>query len=117
MLNVVLRNLLNNAIKFSHVGGEIEIRAFRDNGNCIISLKDHGVGIKDDKQDKIFTLNISSTYGTANEKGTGLGLILSKDFMAQQGGDLWFESAASEGTTFYISLPHEENASQLAAVS
>jgi two-component system sensor histidine kinase/response regulator len=107
MLSVVLRNLLNNAIKFSHIGGDIEIHAFREKGNCMISLKDNGIGIKEDKQDKIFTLNISSTYGTANEKGTGLGLILSKDFMAQQGGDLWFESAAAEGTTFYLSLPAE----------
>ncbi|MEJ5963464.1 sensor histidine kinase [Pedobacter immunditicola] len=118
MLNVVLRNLLNNAIKFSHIGGNIEIHAFRENGNCIIRLKDNGIGIKDDKQDKIFTLNVSSSYGTANEKGTGLGLILSKDFMVQQGGDLWFESAASEGTTFYVSLPMGEmNKKQLAELS
>ena len=105
MLNVVLRNLLNNAIKFSHIGGEIEINAFSENGHCMISLKDHGIGIKEDKQDKIFSLNISSSYGTANEKGTGLGLILSKDFMLQLGGDIWFESTPWEGTTFYVSLP------------
>jgi len=105
MLDVVFRNLLNNAIKFSHLGGEIEFRAFSENNQCIISLKDHGIGIKEDKQDRIFTLNISSSYGTANEKGTGLGLILSKDFMVQLGGDLWFNSKPWEGTTFYVSLP------------
>ena len=117
MLSVVLRNLLNNAIKFSHIGGDIEIHAFRENGYCMISIKDHGIGIKEDKQDKIFTLNVSSTYGTANEKGTGLGLILSKDFMVQQGGDLRFESAAAEGTTFYISLPLVENELHVAAMN
>lgn len=118
MLNVVFRNLLNNAIKFSHIGGNIEIHAFRENGHCTIRLKDNGIGIKDDKQDKIFTLNVSSTYGTANEKGTGLGLILSKDFMVQQGGNLWFESAESEGTTFYVSLPMGEmKKDQLTVVS
>ncbi|MEJ5963463.1 sensor histidine kinase [Pedobacter immunditicola] len=106
MLNVVFRNLLNNAIKFSHLGGEIEFRAFSENNQCVISLKDHGIGITGDKQDKIFTLNISSSYGTANEKGTGLGLILSKDFMVQLGGDLWFNSTPWEGTTFYVSLPN-----------
>ena len=105
MLNVVFRNLLNNAIKFSHLGGDIEFRAFSENNQCVISLKDRGIGIKEDKQDKIFSLNISSSYGTANEKGTGLGLILSKDFMLQLGGDIWFESTPWEGTTFYVSLP------------
>jgi len=108
MLNVVFRNLLNNAIKFSHLGGEIEFRAFIENNQCIISLKDHGIGIKEDKQDRIFSLNISSSYGTANEKGTGLGLILSKDFMLQLGGDIWFNSTPWEGTTFYVSLPMEK---------
>ena len=108
MLNVVFRNLLNNAIKFSHLGGEIEFRAFIENNQCIISLKDHGIGIKEDKQDRIFSLNITSSYGTANEKGTGLGLILSKDFMLQLGGDIWFNSTPWEGTTFYVSLPMEK---------
>jgi len=116
MLNVVLRNLLNNAIKFSHIRSDIVIYAFKEKGQCIISLKDNGIGINADKQDKIFTLNVSSSYGTANEKGTGLGLILSREFMVQQGGNIWFESAAGEGTTFYVSLPLAENEEQVAAV-
>jgi len=107
MLKVVLRNLLNNALKFSHLGGEIDIKAFVENERCIVMLKDYGIGITDDKQEKIFSLNISSSYGTANEKGSGLGLILSKDFMIQQGGEIWFDSVPWEGTTFYFSLPVE----------
>lgn len=113
MLNVVFRNLLNNAIKFSHLGGDIEFRVFKDHNQCVISVKDYGIGIKEDKQDRVFTLNISSSYGTANEKGTGLGLILSKDFMVQLGGDIWFNSTPWEGTTFYVSLPLYENENTL----
>ncbi|MEJ5963465.1 sensor histidine kinase [Pedobacter immunditicola] len=107
MLKVVLRNLLNNALKFSHLGGEIEIKAFIENERCIVVLKDYGIGITEEKQEKIFSLNISSSYGTANEKGSGLGLILCRDFMAQQGGEIWFDSTPWEGTTFYLSLPVE----------
>jgi two-component system sensor histidine kinase/response regulator len=106
MLNVVLRNLLNNAIKFSHLGGEIHLRACVEYGKCVMSVKDNGIGITEDRQERIFTLNISSSYGTANEKGTGLGLILCRDFMVQQGGDIWFDSTPWEGTTFYVSLPN-----------
>jgi len=102
-----LRNLLNNALKFSHLGGEIDIKAFIENDRCIVILKDYGIGITEDKQEKIFSLNISSSYGTANEKGSGLGLILCKDFMKQQGGEIWFDSTPWEGTTFYLSLPVE----------
>lgn len=105
MLKVVLRNLLNNALKFSHLGGEIEVKSFIENERCIVILKDYGVGMTEDRQDKIFSLNISSSYGTANEKGSGLGLILCKDFMEQQGGEIWFDSTPWEGTTFYLSLP------------
>jgi len=107
MLKVVLRNLLNNALKFSHLGGEIDIKAFIENDRCIVILKDYGIGITEDKQERIFSLNISSSYGTANEKGSGLGLILCKDFMKQQGGEIWFDSIPWEGTTFYLSLPLE----------
>ena len=105
MLMVVMRNLLNNAVKFSHLRGVIMLHAHVEGNSCMISVKDNGVGITADKQEKIFTLNVTSSYGTANEKGTGLGLIVSKDFIQQQGGEIWFESIPWEGTTFYVSLP------------
>ena len=62
----------------------------------------------EDKQERIFSLNVASSYGTANEKGSGLGLILCRDFMVQQGGEIWFDSTPWEGTTFYLSLPAVE---------
>uniref|UniRef100_UPI003D7FB903 sensor histidine kinase n=1 Tax=Pedobacter sp. TaxID=1411316 RepID=UPI003D7FB903 len=105
MLKVVLRNVLNNAVKFTNLEGQIEISTMTKGGQCIIKVKDNGVGIALEKQKKIFTLNIVSSYGTANERGTGLGLNLSKDYMEKQGGKIWFESIPWEGTVFYVSLP------------
>ncbi|WP_354331281.1 HAMP domain-containing sensor histidine kinase [Pedobacter sp. CG_S7] len=105
MLKVVMRNLLNNAIKFSHLKGVVGLSVHKEGSKCIISIKDNGVGMTADKQQRIFTLNVTSSYGTANEKGTGLGLILCRDFILQQGGEIWFNSIAWEGTTFYVSLP------------
>jgi two-component system sensor histidine kinase/response regulator len=105
MLKVVLRNLVSNAIKFTNLEGEIGISITVAAGNCIIAVKDNGIGLTKEKQAVIFSLNIAPNYGTANEKGTGLGLVLSKDYIDRQGGKIWFKSIPWEGTTFYVSLP------------
>lgn len=104
MLQLVMRNLLNNAIKFTAAGGSVELKAVKNENECIISVKDTGIGIPVDKQNDIFSLKVNSTYGTENEKGTGLGLVLCKDYTLLQGGKIWFTSS-EKGTTFFVSLP------------
>lgn len=104
MFDLVLRNLLNNAIKFTNLNGKIWVNTIVDKNHCVLVIKDDGIGISAERQDKIFSLNIASSYGTMNEKGTGLGLVLCKDFIIQQGGDIWFTSTADEGTTFYVKM-------------
>lgn len=104
MFDLVLRNLLNNAIKFTKLNGKIWVNTILDKEHCVLTIKDNGIGISKERQGEIFSLNIASSYGTMNEKGTGLGLVLCKDFIVQQGGDIWFTSTADEGTTFYVKM-------------
>lgn len=103
MLKLVLRNLVVNAVKFTRPGGEVQIKAIPKGDLLEIAVKDNGVGIPEAKQKLLFSLNSGSTYGTGNEKGIGLGLILCKDFTERQGGRIWFESKEGVGSTFYIS--------------
>lgn len=109
MLQIVIRNLLNNAVKFTQKGGKIELRTLVTGNNCIISIADNGVGIPLNRQGDIFSLSMSSTNGTQNEHGTGLGLVLCKDYTELQGGRIWFSSNEGKGTTFYLSLPLMHN--------
>ncbi|RCH56382.1 sensor histidine kinase [Mucilaginibacter hurinus] len=105
MLQLTVRNLINNSIKFTHPGGEIEISSNTSSeGECRIIIKDTGIGIPYAIQQEIFSLKVGSTFGTHNEKGVGLGLILCKEFTEMQNGKIWFESAPGWGTTFYLSL-------------
>lgn len=105
MMQVVLRNLLNNAIKFSPPGSVIQVHASCDRNWCTITVADNGFGIPTDKQSRIFSLNVQSSSGTANEKGTGLGLALCKEFVQLQKGQLGFHSIPGKGSTFYIKIP------------
>lgn len=105
MLQLVVRNLVSNAIKFTPHGGSIRIKSYVQDGRCELAIKDTGQGIPVDRQGDIFTLKTSSTYGTDNEKGVGLGLVLCKEFTELQGGEIWFESGEDTGTTFYVALP------------
>lgn len=105
MINLVLRNLLTNAIKFSEAGHLIEIAAKEEENNYIISVKDQGVGISPEVQKLLFEKTTGySTRGTANEKGTGLGLILCKEFVERNGGKIWLESEIGKGSTFFFTL-------------
>jgi two-component system sensor histidine kinase/response regulator len=104
MLQLVVRNLLNNAIKFTPPGGEITLTSELLGANWYILIRDTGVGIADERKADIFSLKNQSTYGTKNEKGTGLGLLLCKEFTELQHGKIWFDSRNGAGTTFYISL-------------
>lgn len=105
MLQLIVRNLVNNAIKFTNPGGQIIITSELCDGNeCRIAVKDNGIGIPAAQQREMFSLKASSTFGTKNEKGVGLGLLLCKEFTELQNGRIWFESIPGEGTSFYLSL-------------
>jgi two-component system sensor histidine kinase/response regulator len=104
MLELVIRNLVNNAIKFTPAGGLVEINAARVDGNCCIKISDNGLGIDQAQQEKLFQFKASSTYGTNAEKGIGLGLLLCKEFTLLQGGKIWFESSPGKGSIFYLSF-------------
>ena len=105
MVHIVMRNLINNAIKFTNEGGEVYIKATKKTDTLILSVTDTGIGIPPEQQAEIFTLKTRSTYGTNQEKGIGLGLMMCKEFVEYQHGEIWFESKLGEGTTFFISLP------------
>ncbi len=106
MLNLILRNLILNAVKFSEIGGKVEITCKDfDNHFFVLSVKDQGVGINKDVQKLLFDKSAGySSRGTANEKGTGLGLILCKEFVEKNGGKIWFESEEWTGSTFYFTI-------------
>lgn len=105
MLQLVIRNILSNAIKFTHSGGSVNLRASCENSSCEITISDTGVGMSELIQSSIFSVKAQSSYGTENEKGVGLGLSLSKEFTELQGGMIRFESELGVGTTFFITMP------------
>ena len=106
MINTVLRNLIFNAIKFTNPGGNIFVRVNVKDNMAILKVIDTGVGIRKEKQDKIFSgETVISTRGTAEETGTGLGLILSKEFVKRNKGEIWLESEEGKGTTIFFSVP------------
>lgn len=108
MIETVLRNLISNAIKFTHKGGNIKIKADENAVENVItiSVSDTGVGIPREKIEGLFRIDSSlSTYGTTGESGTGLGLILCSEFISRNGGKIWVDSKVNEGSTFYFTLP------------
>ncbi len=110
MISTIIRNLLSNAIKFSHQKGHIEIGFERDNLNgehkVLIYVKDEGVGISEDEISRMFNIGENiSTPGTQNEKGTGLGLIICKEFVDRHRGHISIESEIDKGTKISIELP------------
>jgi two-component system sensor histidine kinase/response regulator len=105
MLQLVVRNLLNNAIKFTRQGGLISFKAKQIGAECWLIIRDNGIGISADKQAELFSLQAASTFGTNSEKGVGLGLVLCKEFTELQGGRIWLEAPKEGGTVFYVSMP------------
>lgn len=104
MLNTVLRNFMSNAIKFSNEGSSIDILVGEQDKFVKISVRDHGVGISPDRVKTIFHSG-STTYGTNNEEGSGLGLQLCQDFAIKNGGNVQVESVEGEGSTFSVLIP------------
>ncbi len=106
MLRTILQNLVSNAIKFSEEGSEIIIKAEEKGDYLHISVKDHGIGIPEEMLDKLMKLDTNtSRSGTSEEKGSGLGLIITKELVDIQNGSLSVDSTVDEGTTFTITLP------------
>ena len=108
-INLVIRNLITNAIKFTNDKGEVKVNAVPQGNEWVVSVKDNGVGMATEVLRILFDKTAPyTTRGTANEKGTGLGLILCKEFVEKNGGRIWVESAEDYGSTFYFTLPKAE---------
>ncbi len=112
MINTVVRNLIVNALKFTGSGGEIVLSQKEENEFIIVTVTDTGVGISEKNLSKLFKLTESiSTPGTEEEQGTGLGLILCKEFVEKNGGKIWVESEYGRGSKFSFSLPRGSDTS------
>ena len=105
MLKLVIRNLLNNAIKFTHSNGRITATSEVVDRTAVVTIADNGIGMPESKASKIFTINSESTYGTNNEKGVGLGLLLCKEFTELQNGKITLITSAESGTSFSLHFP------------
>ncbi|MBW7453881.1 histidine kinase N-terminal 7TM domain-containing protein [Paenibacillus sepulcri] len=106
MLDLIIRNLLSNAIKFTDYGGRITLRAERAEDKMIVSVSDTGAGVPDEQIDSLLQEAYPvPSVGTAGELGVGLGLTLCREFVRLNGGEIWFDSAPSQGSTFYFSIP------------
>jgi len=103
-IRLVVRNLISNAIKFTEQNDTITVKAQPKKQQMVVSVTDTGVGISPEDMSKLFQLNHHTTEGTANEKGTGLGLTLCQEFVEKNGGKIWVESELKKGTTFYFTL-------------
>lgn len=106
MTELILRNLLSNAIKFTPTGGKVTVKGQRKNKVVVFSVEDTGTGMSAEQQEKLFDMKTHfSTTGTANEVGTGLGLLLCKEFADKNNGRIWVESRVGGGSIFHVSLP------------
>ncbi|MFN2380139.1 MAG: ATP-binding protein, partial [Bacteroidales bacterium] len=106
MLKTILRNLVQNAIKFTESNGKIVINAVSNPDHIEISVTDNGVGITEENQKKLFGADLNfSMQGTENESGTGLGLMLCMEFVEKHGGKIWVESQVGKGSKFLFTLP------------
>jgi signal transduction histidine kinase len=108
MVSGIIRNLISNGIKFTKEGGSITVSNTYDNTNnfIVVCISDTGIGMSKELIEKLFRIDVKITsQGTANEKGTGLGLIICKEFAEMNGGKIWVESQPGLGSKFYFSLP------------
>lgn len=106
MLKTILRNLLSNAIKYTHPNGKIAITTVMKQNNIEIEVSDNGVGLIEETRNKLFKVDTNiTTPGTADEKGSGLGLILCKEFVERHGGEIWVNSEWGKGSAFIFTLP------------
>jgi signal transduction histidine kinase len=106
MTKTVLRNLITNAIKFTFAEGTVLVECERQENEMLFSITDTGIGIEPEHLNKLFRIDCKlSRNGTADEKGTGLGLILCKEFIEKQSGKIWVESETGKGSCFKFTIP------------
>lgn len=105
MIDTVIRNILNNAIKFTYEEGKIDISATEDKQKITISISDTGIGMKQEQIEKLFDIENKSKSGTNGEGGTGLGLFISKEFISINNGEIWATENHPHGTTFHFTIP------------
>jgi signal transduction histidine kinase len=105
MIKLIIRNTLSNAIKFSHTNSTVEVSAAGNNGQIELRVKDTGIGLAQDEIDKLFSTTVQSQPGTENERGTGVGLYITRAFVLLNKGDIKIESKKGAGTTVKITLP------------
>ncbi|MFD2915920.1 tetratricopeptide repeat-containing sensor histidine kinase [Psychroserpens luteus] len=108
MIEIVVQNLITNAVKFTRVGDSITVSNSDHNGKSLLCIEDTGVGISKENIDKLFQSGTFTTRGTSNEKGTGLGLTICKELVELNNGRIWVESTPGVGTKFYVELPKIE---------
>jgi signal transduction histidine kinase len=109
MMNTVIRNLVNNAIKFSHEGGKVEVAITSGENMLEVRVSDEGIGISEENAAKLFRIDQKyKTEGTAGETGTGLGLLLCRDFVEKNGGRIWCETREGSGSSFFFTVPAHE---------
>ncbi len=106
MAKTALRNLISNAVKFSFDGSVVDVKVIEEPGRVIVEVKDSGAGISKEKQALLFNADTHFTsFGTGNEEGSGLGLLLCNEFVKRNGGTLWFSSKEGVGSTFCFDIP------------
>ncbi len=110
MVAIIFRNLLSNAIKFTPSNSSIIVKTYVNDDKIIVSIKDQGIGIPSDIQKSLFDIdNTITTSGTNNEQGSGLGLVICKEFIKMHKGHIWLQSQKNNGSTFFFSIPFQNN--------
>ncbi len=106
LIRMVFQNYLSNAVKYNKAGGRVTLKIMLDRSNVIISVKDNGLGIPKNQQNRIFTkLFRADNVQITDTEGTGLGLYIVKSIIEHSDGKVWFESIENKGTTFYARFP------------
>jgi signal transduction histidine kinase len=109
MINTVIRNLLSNAVKFTGINGKIFISCSQKNGYVEICIRDTGFGMEQEDIQNLFTIDDNLIHeGTAGEKGTGLGLLICKEFVKNHSGRIWAESEIDKGSSFFFTIPNQK---------
>jgi signal transduction histidine kinase len=110
ILAVIIRNLISNGVKYTQKGGNVSLTACKEDGKTVLKISDSGIGMNHEVLEKLFKIEETfTTAGTSNEAGTGLGLVICKEFIETLGGTIAVESSEGKGTTFSVTMPAVQN--------